>query len=846
MKEKIILAPGANPTELMRTLARKGKNTLGIRIMSPGQLADYLLMKNGIASEGTYISSSEEAVIYADFLKNGVSSYFKTASYADAVNMATAIDSARNLIPTNEKEVMKNKLSGGEFPQKNSALLTAYEYYINTLEKENKTDTIREIRKAIDSVCKAVGEYITLKEFPLTPLEKKLIETASDDDYKELSLCEFAELEETPAHIEKYVRAYGASNEAEWIISEILENNIPVDSCTVAVADNPQYSQIFYDLCTLYDIPVTFGCGIPVSNSNPAAILVLLNKLSTSGAFGIDAFRELFSSAAFDKNKLRERLKGIYYFDALSKAVGNLRISFDSETNKEKISAYESCQSLTDEDLEMIENIKVIADEFGKGPSYIISEYSVIRKGPEAKYDLAALRSITDMLDTYLSHNEGGSIEEILPRILSKQICAENSKEGCLFVTVVGSAINSIRENLFVAGMSAVSFPGSPKENYLLLDSDYLMFGDFETVPGSEKSIKDKIESAKNLVSFASSCKNRLIMSFSNFNLAEIKESNPSSLLFDLFAAENGSNSTVDDFNSSLVNVGFFEKNLGIDAGIGREYKSGRIVSAVDISVENSPVSYSGDRIFSPSSIETFINCPRKFYLTKILGMPDISEDDPNTVVAANDFGTLVHEMMESLAEDKPSKEEFLEKGKKHFEEFLASRPPVSQTDVENELNEYLDCLSNGYDSDTGGTVITAEEKMTVNHPSGISVRGIPDRIERVNGIYTVVDYKTGRTVKHEKNDPTTCIQTLLYAYMIHELKDIPVSKCEYRYLRSDVVVRCEYNPEMAKEVDEHLYALAKALDTMNFPAETDCSACKYCNLKKVCGADDTEVEDDE
>ena len=52
MKEKIILAPGANGSELFRSLARFGVNTIGLRVMSSVELAKYALMKSGIKLGG--------------------------------------------------------------------------------------------------------------------------------------------------------------------------------------------------------------------------------------------------------------------------------------------------------------------------------------------------------------------------------------------------------------------------------------------------------------------------------------------------------------------------------------------------------------------------------------------------------------------------------------------------------------------------------------------------------------------------------------------------------------------------------------------------------------------------
>ena len=46
MQERILIAP--NGTELLRTLARYGNSTLGLRIMRPVEFAQFALMRSGI------------------------------------------------------------------------------------------------------------------------------------------------------------------------------------------------------------------------------------------------------------------------------------------------------------------------------------------------------------------------------------------------------------------------------------------------------------------------------------------------------------------------------------------------------------------------------------------------------------------------------------------------------------------------------------------------------------------------------------------------------------------------------------------------------------------------------
>ena len=95
MKEKIILAPGLNGSELMRSLALHGINCIGMRICGAAELARLALMRSGISIFEDFVSAKEEAAIAADAI--GGESYFGKTSYSDIQEIAAAIRRMRSL-----------------------------------------------------------------------------------------------------------------------------------------------------------------------------------------------------------------------------------------------------------------------------------------------------------------------------------------------------------------------------------------------------------------------------------------------------------------------------------------------------------------------------------------------------------------------------------------------------------------------------------------------------------------------------------------------------------------------------------------------------------------------------
>ena len=86
--EKIIYSDTLNQTELLRTLAKRGIKTLGLRVMSSYDLALFILSKLGKSEKRRYLSNQEQDFIYYSLLKPN--------SFNDASNIRSAINSFRD------------------------------------------------------------------------------------------------------------------------------------------------------------------------------------------------------------------------------------------------------------------------------------------------------------------------------------------------------------------------------------------------------------------------------------------------------------------------------------------------------------------------------------------------------------------------------------------------------------------------------------------------------------------------------------------------------------------------------------------------------------------------------
>lgn len=840
MTERILLAPGANGTELIRMLARFGKNTLGLRIMNAAELAKFALMRSGVILNERFLPRKQEAAVIDGFVRD--ISYFSSSGYADSEKIADTIYSVRSLIPENEFKQLHRLLPSGEFPEKNRNLADVYDRYLAVLKAAGNIDTIGLIRKAIDEAAPLSCPVITLREYPLSPLEKCLVNRLAGV-WTDSCLPDLLEKNAAPLQSVDYTESYGSSNEVEAIYDYIVSRNIPFDECTVAVTDTAKYAQLFYDFSMRHNLPMTLGCGVPILNSNPAKFLKLLHDWNTTGYNGVDALNALLHSDALDQKKLFAAI-GIETGRQLDKVIsvaGQLRLNFNKQENAAKIAFL----SPENRDADLLPCVAALSEEFALGESKLIKKYALIRDDAIGRIDRSALSVICDALDTYVKYADSSSLNQIIPEILQKSVCSENSREGSLFVTGISGAMASMRRHLFIAGMSASNFPGMLRENYLLLDSDYLMFADTNTAPTSVNTIRRRKETLDNLLALASALGLNVHISYSGYDLTALKEENPSSVLFDVFKKQHGKAATLQQFKEAFRHVGYFGQQVSCDYNIGNAYVQGEEIHYQEPDFSESPCAYSGRKAFSPTAIDGFFKCPRYFFLTGILGVREPQQDDPFTVIDPRMIGNLAHSLMEELAHSPCDKDAFMQRAEAAFDRFLLSRPPIHPDSAAAEKNVFREMMANAYDSDPKNEVLASEEDQFVLHSSGVLLHGIPDRVEKTSdGEYIIADYKTGKRINHQPNDINTCLQAVIYAYIL-EQKGVPITRCEYRYLRDDRVIPCRYDTAMKENLNAKLEELKNALDTGKFPQAEDKKTCIYCALASVCG-NENESESEE
>lgn len=869
MRERIILAPGLNGTELTRSLALHDVNCIGLRICGMAELARLALMRSGISIKEDFVSAREESAVVAEAVSGD--SYFGKTSYSDVQEITAALRRIRSLIASgDEAGEMVRILSQGIFEEKNAALLRVYQKYMDILAQRKAVDAVGLVRRAIEESREIDAEFITLREYPLNPLGKSLLEHLSGDKVTEADLYTLFGIQEGGLHIGSMKKCYGAPNEVETILADIYSGK-RLDECTVAVTDTTTYSQLFFDYALLYDIPVTFGCGIPIVNSNPARLTALYYQWITGGFFGTQAIGELFSSGAFNRNKLIEQFPEQpedFSWSTFYEVLGSLRLTNDKATNEKRMGEFkkalqEEAAIITKANskeyrdirrkLACIPALEITAKELALPAEEFISRYAYIRKGSGTNaerlvmmLDIAASKSIYEELKVIRSSGMDQSADEIIPNVLRLSVCAQRSEEGKLYVTGIDGALGAVRKNLYIAGLSASNYPGSPRENYLLLDADLMLFGPDAEVYTSGGRIRSKRDRLLTLSKLASSLGSEVQVSFSGMNVSELKKDNPSSLLFELFREEHGGIATSGELDTVIQKVEYFGPAVSASRMVGRAYTDGKkIRTASPANVQEGSVPWNLEKAWSPTALDTFFGCPRRFMLGYIFGIPEPEEYDPFEIMNAMDTGTLAHSLMEELGGTSMDKTAFMRLSGEYFDRFLKEHPPLITENVTAVREQFLEMMDTAYEMDPCREVALEEEDISCMHESGVKIHGFPDRVEKLDdGNYLIVDFKSGRNVNHVQDDIGTCLQVVIYAYLM-EQKGFPVIGGEYRYIRLGQTVTCRYDDDMKQQLKERLTQFKDCMESGSFPAaeptEENPDPCRYCKYKAICGKDSTE-----
>ena len=249
----------------------------------------------------------------------------------------------------------------------------------------------------------------------------------------------------------------------------------------------------------------------------------------------------------------------------------------------------------------------------------------------------------------------------------------------------------------------------------------------------------------------------------------------------------------------------------------------------------------------SPSRLNDYIGCPRKFFYTKVLGI-DVEEANWDNA----NFGTTIHEILENavlVAKDKgeyPEIEEIIEQfnivfNRQRFTTF-ASKEKFEKRGLEIIKKYYphfknfpvdnIECVEYSFDA-----VPVGEDCIT----------GKIDRIEKYSdGTYGLYDYKTGKYTTEKQiaiggDKEGYYNQLCFYKYAFEKITGKKVSKTGIIYVEDHTKnVYKELCDEDMQYIENKIKETYKNIKDMKFNPikESRDGECKYCSYKHICRLD--------
>ena len=860
LKSTIVLTNSVDESEKIKSLSSFNNATFDLRYMSALELAEYLLQLSGISYQETFIENDELAAIIYNKIR-GIS-YFELFTYNDVLNLVRTLEDLRYQIVNDEEETFFAKLPMDKFVAKNSALKDAYKIIGKTLKDNSYIDEVGIIRLALKEIkSQSDIEFVRYEKSHLRPLELALLNKAAGKEILETKINE----ESKPLVIKRYTKAFGQSNEIEDILNYIYENNIPFDQCLIASAEESSYANILSNYRDLLKAPITIGVGKLITSTNPGKVFALLDDWKQNH-YRYEYLLKLVNSESFNKEQLREDLnlpedlaplnegldkKNQIDLDVITEIVGRLKVNFEEkELNLKKYEAYESLVKKYFEEKYDIENTKSRIKSMGHVKKFIeiinqglynfIERYALVK---DQKVDDSALVRILKMIsfeDKYgVSYNDGRDL------LFQQKISREKPQPGSLYFTSISRAASCLRKYLFITGLSSNNFPGSSKENPLLLDRDYLPFG---VKDASNREITNNKENYDALLEEAKKYDVEIHLSWASYNSESLKAQNSSSVVFETYKEENGQDKTLASFEKEFSNlkyryIEYFDSALLPISDVGKALQNNKTNSVPELEEkeeQNIAVESLKGRAFSASALTTFAKCQYMFYLQYVLGVSQPEDIDVFEVIPANEYGTMAHDLLEHLNKSKTSLDEFLVKAGNRFDEYLVFNPSDNPALVQKSRKEFVKMMQNAYEmEEKSKTALSEHDEYCTHKLTGIRIHGFPDSvIKNTDETYRIVDYKTGRKVKHFVDDIPSMIQCTVYAYVLANRLGLNVTSFEYRYLKNKARVFSTDKDFTMKDhydhLDEVLEKLKTAIETGHFE-DAEKSECGHCYFKDVC-----------
>jgi len=255
----------------------------------------------------------------------------------------------------------------------------------------------------------------------------------------------------------------------------------------------------------------------------------------------------------------------------------------------------------------------------------------------------------------------------------------------------------------------------------------------------------------------------------------------------------------------------------------------------IPLDLEEKPSIKKEDLILSPTSINTYADCPLKFKFQKILRVPSPSS-------STLDLGSTIHKVVEKLAElrekgIKPTEKEAM----KVLSESMMFRSFENKTEQKRSSDRAKEMIKTylEWEAKTLNKVLALEQEFQTEI-AGIQFTGRIDRVEEnPQGELEIIDFKSG-SVKKSKNTIKTDPQMNIYALGVKELYGKLPKRASLFYLEHRTVTY-DITQDQVDEALKPIREMLKSILDGKFDPTPSYQACMFCDYQSICDAKVTE-----
>jgi ATP-dependent helicase/DNAse subunit B len=267
----------------------------------------------------------------------------------------------------------------------------------------------------------------------------------------------------------------------------------------------------------------------------------------------------------------------------------------------------------------------------------------------------------------------------------------------------------------------------------------------------------------------------------------------------------------------------------------------------------------------SPTQLEDFGECPQKFLLKHILGVEDVDHPERELQIQPRDKGKLDHEILERFYKTGADLEALIDEA---FDRHEQEQPPFNRTIRAIERRATKRLLREFVESDRAELEAShltpqwfeyrfgTKHRELAQHPepfvvnaAGVPIRieGMIDRIDSDGVRFRIVDYKSGKALRHaglsEKIDRGVRLQLALYAMAVAEFFGADAANVSgaIKPLVVEDAKPAKYAFALAEKRDGLLETLELFVSSIlastfpAFPIDGDFDSCKYCPVNHSC-----------